>query len=1064
MSDANHDRNLLFGILALQMDFIGRDQLVAAMSAWVMAKHRPLSDLLVEQKALTPERRTLMEALLQEHLKKHDGNLEQSLAAISSIETICADLQQIDDPELQASLAQASVPLTLAPTVDASRGFSSAGVTAPSGTRFRIVRPYAKGGLGEVFVARDEELHREVAVKQIQHRHADNLSSRQRFVLEAEITGGLEHPGIVPVYGLGSYADGRPYYAMRFIRGDSLKEAIERFHGPKLKPVSEAERSLELRGLLGRFIDVCDAIDYAHSRGVLHRDLKPGNIMLGKYGETLVVDWGLAKTADSPEVQAALGESALRPSSGSGSGTLMGSAIGTPQFMSPEQAAGRLDQLGPASDVYSLGATLYCLLTGKTAFEDNDLSTVLRKVESGDFPAPRAIDASVPAALEAACKKAMALAPADRYKSPRALAADIEHWMADEPVSAYQEPKGERIARWMRRHRAWTQSIGAALVLVAIVATVASLLIAQSSREEAAAHQEAERQRQEAVRGFQAARSAVNDYFTEVSENKLLDVPGLQPLRKELLQTALGYYQDFLKQHADDPTLADDVGLTWYRVGRIEYKIGRQSDAHAAMQKALAIQEPRSRAGSGESLADLPPVAALADTYNALGDLAQETTDLDQARQWFTKGRDLRKHLADAKPADVPLLRKLANSDNNLAVVDGKRGELAEAKREYAAANGQRQKLVDEHPDDLQLRRDLAQGQYNFGVLLRDSRDYANARDTFLKAVDAFGQLNKKQPEKIEVRRELAVARRVLGDCLQKLGQNDAALASYEQARQIAEPLARQNPFLTQLRADVAAIDLGVGQVKAQAGDTAAAIAQFQRTRGILEPLTEEDPEVTAYRIDLANCLGSLVELQLGAGRLADARGTLDEARAVRTTLVKDLTDDLDMRRGLGVALDELAVVLWQLNDHDGAIKTAAEATAELRTAFDKSVDLPRFRADLSRHYGNLAALNRQSGKLGAAAAAAFERRKLWRDNPAELYAVAGDLALTANAAAKQSAQPSADETSQSQLIKQSVETLQDAIAAGFDRFDDLKKDPKFKVMADAPSFKALLEKHAAGK
>ena len=215
-----------------------------------------------------------------------------------------------------------------------------------------------RGGLGEVFVTLDVELHREVALKQILEKHADNPVSRQRFVAEAEITGGLEHPGVVPVYGLGTYGGGRPYYAMRFIKGESLKEAIERFHAGRPHPVpfprraggrrpgEGPSRNLELRKLLRRFLDVCNAVDYAHSRGVIHRDIKPANIILGKHGETLVVDWGLAKSVGRADPS--VGEQTIAPSSSGSSETLPGSALGTPAYMSPEQAGGDLDRLGAA--------------------------------------------------------------------------------------------------------------------------------------------------------------------------------------------------------------------------------------------------------------------------------------------------------------------------------------------------------------------------------------------------------------------------------------------------------------------------------------------------------------------------------------------------------------------------------------------------------------------------------------------------------------------------------------------------------------------------------------------
>ncbi len=430
-------------------------------------------------------------------------------------------MKHVTDPEVQASLGQSADSQPDDTDPYATRGEPSdhaAGLyassapfahTAPNpGLRFRILRPHARGGLGEVHVARDEELGREVALKQIQDRHADDRDSQARFMLEAEITGGLEHPGIVPVYGLGHYADGRPFYAMRFIRGDSLKDACERFHKADAAERDPGERSLELRSLLGRFVDVCNAIAYAHSRGVLHRDLKPGNIMLGKYGETLVVDWGLAKTVDGPAiVSTEPGEGSLTPSSASmASHTMMGSAMGTPQFMSPEQAAGRLDLLGPPSDVYSLGATLYFLLTGKPPINDKEVGSTLQKVQRGEFPPPRQIKADIHPALEAICMKAMALKPYDRYGSPRTMAEDIEHWLADEPVSAWAEPWIVKARRWVSRHGMLVTGCVTGVVVAAIGLTLATILLTRAYDAERIAKDLATKQKVIAENNYRLAR------------------------------------------------------------------------------------------------------------------------------------------------------------------------------------------------------------------------------------------------------------------------------------------------------------------------------------------------------------------------------------------------------------------------------------------------------------------------------------------------------------------------------------------------------------------------------
>ena len=225
-------RDLLFGLIALQNGLIIQDQLLAAFRAWTLDKGRALADHLVAQGNFDADHRAAVEALVALYLKKHGGSAEQSLAAIAVGPSTRDSLARLDLPDLEGTLAHinsAPVPNQTERDPDHTATYSVGSVTS-DGQRFHVLRPHARGGLGAVFVALDSELHREVALKQILDRHADDPASRARFVMEAEITGGLEHPGIVPVYGLGTYGDGRPYYAMRFIRGDSLKEAIERFH------------------------------------------------------------------------------------------------------------------------------------------------------------------------------------------------------------------------------------------------------------------------------------------------------------------------------------------------------------------------------------------------------------------------------------------------------------------------------------------------------------------------------------------------------------------------------------------------------------------------------------------------------------------------------------------------------------------------------------------------------------------------------------------------------------------------------------------------------------------
>lgn len=486
------DHNLLIALLALQNNFINHFDLMAAFQSWTINKGRSIGQLLVEQQKITEGQRQLIEALAAEHLKQHGNDPQQSLATLSSVEAGRVALMGIPDEELQQTLLHVRA-LPAGEPAPEQRPFRSTEPNAGGGYRFRILRPHAEGGLGKVFIARDDELNREVALKEIKAKYADEPTARARFTLEAEITGGLEHPGIVPVYGLGTYADGRPYYAMRFIRGDSLKDAIAAFFD-KLSPGDKSDgdrklpatayQSLEFRQLLRRFIDVCNAVAYAHARGVLHRDLKPGNIMLGKYGETLVVDWGLAKATGSAEAALDTSQAPLAPSTSHDSQsaeTVMGSAIGTIGYMSPEQAAGRVDLFGPATDIYLLGATLYHVLTGHAPHRGKDSGLLLQRIQKHPATHPRQLNPAIPQPLAAIALKAMALQPADRFADALELSKEVERWLADEPLKSLRESPLMKFRRWFRKHPTLVTS-SMLLLIVGILSAVAITFVEQAGR------------------------------------------------------------------------------------------------------------------------------------------------------------------------------------------------------------------------------------------------------------------------------------------------------------------------------------------------------------------------------------------------------------------------------------------------------------------------------------------------------------------------------------------------------------------------------------------------------
>ena len=311
-----------------------------------------------------------------------------------------------------------------------------------TGTRYELVEKVGQGGMGSVYLARDRELDRPVALK-VLHTTAADADARARLGREARVIARLEHPGIIPVHDAGILPDGRPYYVMKLVRGKRLDEQAGH-------PTALSER-------LRIFEKVCDAVAFAHAHGVIHRDLKPQNIMLGAFGEVLVMDWGIAKEV-GPQPPAVVGREA---EPGGPAETAGGTVLGTPGYMAPEQARGEAGLIDTRADVYALGAILYFLLTDR--------------VPAGAPPTPpRRYDRTIPRPLEAVCLKALAAERDDRYAGAAELAADVGDFLARRPVRAYPERPWEAALRLGAKYRT-----PIALVLAYLVMRIVLLVLAR---------------------------------------------------------------------------------------------------------------------------------------------------------------------------------------------------------------------------------------------------------------------------------------------------------------------------------------------------------------------------------------------------------------------------------------------------------------------------------------------------------------------------------------------------------------------------------------------------------
>jgi serine/threonine-protein kinase len=898
-------RDLLFGLLALQNGLINQVQLVAAFQAWTLDKARALADHLIALGHLNDAQRDVVAAMADLHVAKH-GDVERSLAAIPAGRSTQESLARLGDPDLEGTLAQVRSQSTRQDgDADADRTTSySVGSATSDGLRFRVLRPHARGGLGAVFVALDNELHREVALKQILDSHADDPVSRQRFLLEAEVTGGLEHPGVVPVYGLGTYGDGRPYYAMRFIRGDSLKEAIDRFHKDQARKSDPGRRALELRKLLRRFTDVCNAIEYAHSRGVLHRDLKPGNIIVGKHGETLVVDWGLAKATGRTDPGVASGERALIPSSASGSAeTVPGSALGTPAYMSPEQAEGDIEHLGPRSDVYSLGATLYYLLSGQPPLE-GEIGDVLRAVQRGEVPPPRQHDTTIDAALEAVCLKAMAHQPADRYPAPKALAEDIERWMADEPVAAWREPVSRRARRWARRNRSLVTGAAAAvlagvvgLAAVLAVQTQAKAGLAQSLANEtnanqrlAAANADLARSRAAVQARYDLAVEAIKTFHTGVSEDFLLKEDQFKELRERLLKSASDFYGRLgaLLGKESDPASRRALAQANFEVAELTSKVGQSEAALAAHHQVLAYRE----ALAAEPGADDGIKADVGRSLTSVAALLEATGQSGEALAMYRQAERLLVELAGSAPASARSV--LASCRFQLGSLLHQTGHAGDGLAVLRLARTDQEALASAAGASTEARRDLAATVNGIGSLLARTGKLGEAEAQHRQALALLQRLVDGNPAVTEFRYRLATSHGDLGRLLSPIARYDPAThlwdtsrsteaeAELRQALVIIQKLAKDNPAVTQFRRNLVILHGNLGGLlmndtggPAEAGRPAEVEAELRQALVIIQKLADEHPERYLDRKQLARLHQTLGVLYSQNNRLEEGEASL---------------------------------------------------------------------------------------------------------------------------------------------------------------------------------------------
>ncbi len=696
----------------------------------------------------------------------------------------------------------------------------------------------ASGGMGSVYRAvRIDDYTQIVAIKILRGVLASDELLR-RFHTERQVLANLSHPHIARLLDGGTTADGLPYLVMEYIDG----VPIDRYSDLKQLPLGERVELL---------LPIGDAVAYAHAQGVIHRDLKPGNILVTAEGAAKLTDFGLAKYRDAGYDQ-----------------TQAGQILGTPSYMAPEQASADGRPVTSAADVYALGAILYELLTGRPPFKGVTLRDTLEQVCSEEPVPPRRLQPTVPRDLDTICLKCLEKDPLQRYQSIAALTQDLRRFLAGEPIQARPVGQAERLYRWCRRNPT-VASLGLSLLLVLILGFASVTALWQLAVHRAIAleekEQEASRQRERAEDKALLARRAVDEMYTWVSQRLLASQPGMQQAQREFLEKALALYQQFSAETSSDPEVRFKTAQAHHFVGVIQQRLGRPIEAERAFRAQIALlrqlaeQYPHERKYRFDLFFSHQILAA------PLGHQGRR----QEAHEVGSTALALIEQLAEDFP-DAPNYRDAVASES---LNQGSRclvkGDNQEAERFYMRAVSVAEQLVRDYPEkqtEPHYRHNLALAFQRLGQLYIHTGDIGKAIEYYRKAIVETRRLRADYPTVPTYSLELSGSQRSLGDLLAEQGELDEAEAMLQEAFDRQQDLARQFPNVYVHQGELVFLQASLGCLYWKRGQRDAAGRSFRAHVETMERLIQEFPSLPDLKLTLARALATCPVVSLRNG------------------------------------------------------------------------------------------------------------------------------------------------------------------------------------------------------